>query len=445
MSAFGRMHKATALVPLAVLSAAWTASMAGSGIGSAVAGDEGSGALPDGTTIPAQAIEAPASVSVPGVVAPSVPRGQAAQIVDTASASGIPSAALAAYQRAEAVINAADTSCELPWQLIAAIGRVESDHGRFGGNVLSDDGVAEPGIYGIALNGRNNTQRITDTDAGQYDSDEKYDRAVGPMQFIPSTWTVVGVDGDNDGKRNPQDIDDAALATAVYLCSGDDDLSAEKGQRASVYRYNHSNDYVDLVLSIMQAYMDGEFTSVPTRTTSAGVFVPDPTGPTGPAQGQGPRRQGRPAGQPGRRGRHRHPDEEAHQAAHQDRDAHPAADAAAHPEPDEDADHQVAGPGPRAPDVADPAVDQRPAAGPDADLRPGRGPVHHPGRDRQPAHRHQRARELRERPARSLTRQASSRASRWRACRSVVPAGLRRHPPLPGSSMASQKAAQSGR
>ena len=174
--------------------------------------------------------------------------------------SGIPSAALAAYQRAEAVINAADTSCELPWQLIAAIGRVESDHGRFGGNVLDDDGVAQPGIYGIALDGRNNTQRITDTDAGQYDSDAKYDRAVGPMQFIPSTWSVVGVDGDNDGKRNPQDIDDAALATAVYLCSGDDDLSAEQGQRASVYRYNHSNDYVDLVLSIMQAYMDGEFT-----------------------------------------------------------------------------------------------------------------------------------------------------------------------------------------
>ena len=142
MSAFGRMHKATALVPLAVLSAAWTASMAGAGLGSAVAGDEGSGALPDGTTVPTQAIEAPASVSVPGVVAPGVPRGRAAQIVDAASTSGIPSAALAAYQRAEAVINAADTSCDLRWQLIAAIGRVESDHGRFGGNVLGDDGVA---------------------------------------------------------------------------------------------------------------------------------------------------------------------------------------------------------------------------------------------------------------------------------------------------------------
>ena len=247
-----------------------------------------SGSLPDGTAVPTQAIEAPASVSVPGVVAPSVPRGQAARVIGTASASGIPSAALAAYQRAESVINAADRSCELPWQLIAAIGRVESDHGRFGGNVLGDDGVAQPGIYGIALNGRNNTQRITDTDAGQYDSDDTYDRAVGPMQFIPSTWSVVGVDGDNDGRRDPQDIDDAALATAVYLCSGDDDLSGEAGQRASVYRYNHSNDYVDLVLSVMQAYMDGDFLSVPTRTTAAGVFAPAPTRPSAPARGKGP-------------------------------------------------------------------------------------------------------------------------------------------------------------
>ena len=107
------------------------------------------------------------------------------------------------------------------------------------------------------------------------------------MQFIPSTWSVVGVDGDNDGARNPQDIDDAALATAVYLCSGDDDLSAEQGQRASVYRYNHSNDYVDLVLSIMQAYMDGDFTAVPTATTSS-ASSPPPR-PVRPGVDQGPR------------------------------------------------------------------------------------------------------------------------------------------------------------
>ena len=285
MSAFGRMHKATAILPLAVLSIAWTASLAGVGAGTALASDANA-TLPDGTSLPTEAIEAPASVSQPGVVAPGVPAGQAGQAVTTASTSGIPSAALAAYQRAEAVINSADKGCHLPWQLIAAIGRVESDHGRYAGNVLNDEGLAQPGIYGIALNGKKNTQLIADTDAGQYDNDTTYDRAVGPMQFIPSTWSVVGVDGDSDGKRNPQDIDDAALATAVYLCSGDDDLSAEQGQRASVFRYNHSNEYVDLVLSIMQAYMDGDFTSVPTRTSAAGVFLPDPTRPSN-APGKG--------------------------------------------------------------------------------------------------------------------------------------------------------------
>jgi hypothetical protein len=105
------------------------------------------------------------------------------------------------------------------------------------------------------------------------------------MQFIPSTWSVVGVDADGDAQRNPQDINDAALATAVYLCSGDDDLSSEKGQRASVYRYNHSNDYVDLVLSIMQAYMDGDFSAVPTSTLTSGLILPDLSG-SGAGQGE---------------------------------------------------------------------------------------------------------------------------------------------------------------
>ncbi|MDN5895741.1 MAG: lytic murein transglycosylase [Nocardioides sp.] len=103
----------------------------------------------------------------------------------------------------------------------------------------------------------------------------KFDRAVGPMQFIPSTWSVVGVDADSDGKRNPQDIDDAALAAAVYLCSGDDNLSTPAGQKAAIYRYNHSNSYVDLVRSITEAYTNGNFTSVPNNTTSAVTFTPD--------------------------------------------------------------------------------------------------------------------------------------------------------------------------
>jgi membrane-bound lytic murein transglycosylase B len=281
-------QRATALVPLALLSAGWTASLASPTTASASGAD---GRLPDGTEIPREAVEAPASVTQPGVIAPGVPKGSADAVVSGASANGIPAAALSAYQRAAQVIQGADQSCRLDWTLIAAIGRVESDHGRYGNNTLSDSGVSRPGIYGIPLDGRSGTTQIDDTDAGELDDDPVFDRAVGPMQFIPSTWSVVGVDGDGDGVRNPQDIDDAALATAVYLCSGDEDLSTTSGQRAAVYRYNHSQRYVDLVLAIMRAYADGDFSSVPNGSASPATF--SPKGGDAPAQGpRGPRGNG---------------------------------------------------------------------------------------------------------------------------------------------------------
>ena len=209
---------------------------------------------------------------VNGVIAPAVPEGSADSVVSGASSNGIPAPALAAYQRGAQIIDAADKSCNIPWELIAAIGRVESDHGRYGGNKLTESGVSKPGIYGIALNGKNGTQAINDTDGGELDNDKVYDRAVGPMQFIPSTWQVVKVDADGDSKRNPQDIDDAALATAVYLCSGKDNLSQRKGQEAAVFRYNHSQDYVNLVLRIMEAYSSGDYSAVPSGAQGGTSF-----------------------------------------------------------------------------------------------------------------------------------------------------------------------------
>lgn len=271
----GKLQRAATIIPLALLSAAWTAGVAGiGGPASPVAASEGPGQVTDGTSVPTDSIEDPASLSDPASVDGS--DGNTAGIVSASSTNAIPAAALAAYQRAETVINSADPSCNITWQLIAAIGRVESDHGRYGGNVLNDDGVATPGIYGPELNGKNGTKAISDTDAGVYDNDTEFDRAVGPMQFIPSTWQVVGVDADDDAARNPQDIDDAALAAAVYLCSGDGDLSTVVGQRAAVYRYNNSQAYVDLVLRIMNAYLEGDYTSAPNNTTAAGYIVPDP-------------------------------------------------------------------------------------------------------------------------------------------------------------------------
>lgn len=294
----GRTQKAMALVPLALLSTAWTANLAGvSGTATASASEERT-VLPDGTTVPSEALDDPASLTVPGLggLGLGLSEESGDKIVQSASTNGIPAAALSAYQRAATVINKADKGCQIPWELVAAIGRIESDHGRYGNNTLGKDGLSTPGIYGVALNGKQDTQAIADTDAGRYDRDAKWDRAVGPMQFIPQTWSVVGVDADGDGKRDPQDIDDAALAAAVYLCSGNDDLSTTAGQRASVFRYNHSQRYVDLVLQVMRAYQDGNFTAVPNRTTSAATFTPDYTYPDspdlGPTLGKNDRNQG---------------------------------------------------------------------------------------------------------------------------------------------------------
>jgi hypothetical protein len=269
----GRKSKAASLVPLALLSAAWTASIAGADSIASAAKNDGSN-LPDGSAVPSEAIKAPASVPIPGQIAPAVPDGAADATVAGASTSGIPSAALSAYQRAAQIIDAADTSCNVPWELIAAIGRVESNHGQYGGNTLNSDGVSVPGVFGPTLDGKNGTQAIMDTDGGQLDGDPVYDRAVGPMQFIPSTWSSVKVDADGDGQRNPQDIDDASLASAVYLCSGTDDLSTRAGQQAAVFRYNHSQAYVDLVLRIMEAYSQGDYTAIPSGTYGGTVFSP---------------------------------------------------------------------------------------------------------------------------------------------------------------------------
>lgn len=283
-------RRAVTLVPLAIASAAITAQVAV--MGGPVLAPLASPAQPAGTvfdpirpTVPQAAIEAPASLSA-AAPSGSLSAAEARKAASDATASSIPSAALAAYQRADVVINDADAVCGLPWELVAAIGRVESNHGSYGGSSLDANGVATPGIYGIALDGTRGTQAIADTDAGRYDRDTTWDRAVGPMQFIPSTWSQVGVDGDGDGRRDPQDIDDAALASAVYLCAGDDDLSSDAGRRAAVFRYNHSTAYVDLVLSIMDAYMAGDWSA--SGTTAASTTIDDPTAPVVEAGEQKP-------------------------------------------------------------------------------------------------------------------------------------------------------------
>ena len=260
-------RRVVAHVDLVVLSFVWTAHLMSP---YAFTSANGQGATPSSRiSVPAAAPQAPASYSQPAVVGAGVPQRRVAQVASAASARGIPSAALAAYHRAETVINAADETCNIDWQLLGAVGYVESNHGRFGGSTLGADGVSRPAIYGIPLDGTNDTQAIEDTDAGQYDRDKIWDRAVGPMQFVPATWSTVGVDADGDGQRDPQNINDAALAAAVYLCSGPDDLGSEAGRHGAVLRYNRSPSYADQVLRTRAAYLRGDYAAVPDQIVPA--------------------------------------------------------------------------------------------------------------------------------------------------------------------------------
>ena len=171
----------------------------------------------------------------------------------------VPAAAMRAYKAATRSINADQPGCSLRWTLLAGIGRVESDHGRYGGSTLGNDGLPRPAIVGVALNGIGPVAAIHDTDGGAFDGDTVWDRAVGPMQFIPSTWTGAGRDGDRDGRKSPNDIDDAALAAAGYLCHGGRDLTKVSDRRAGIFSYNPSDYYVDLVSAFARGYETGSF------------------------------------------------------------------------------------------------------------------------------------------------------------------------------------------
>ncbi len=232
--------------------------------------------VPPGVHLPGtRAVRSPASVSPPDTF----PAGLGLQ--------SIPEPALAAYQRAAVVIDAADHTCRLDWTLLAGIGQVESDHGQVGGSHLDGNGVARPAVVGVRLDGRHGTSVVHDTDAGRLDGDRRFDRAVGPMQFLPATWAAVAVDGDGNGTRNVEDIDDAALGSAVYLCAGGGDLSTPSGARAALMRYNHSAAYVARVMAVAKSLRTADlFTTVDTTTTTT-PMVPDPPAhqtPSGPSK-----------------------------------------------------------------------------------------------------------------------------------------------------------------
>jgi len=176
------------------------------------------------------------------------------KVITALDTSGIPVVAAQAYRRAAA----SEASCHLPWQVLAAIGRVESDNGRFGGARLRADGDGTRPILGIPLDGRHGVALVRDTDNGRLDGDRNFDRAVGPMQFVPSTWAMYKADGNGDGKADPGNIFDAARAAADYLCDGGADLSKPAEEAAALSRYNNADEYVRVVLGLAAKYQHRE-------------------------------------------------------------------------------------------------------------------------------------------------------------------------------------------
>ena len=98
------------------------------------------------------------------------------------------------------------------WYVLAAVGKVESNHG----------------------------ESMGPSSAG----------AMGPMQFLPSTWETAGVDGNGDGEANIMDPRDAIPAAAGYLESG----GAPKDWYRALFTYNHADWYVVKVLGVAEGY-----------------------------------------------------------------------------------------------------------------------------------------------------------------------------------------------
>jgi membrane-bound lytic murein transglycosylase B len=166
----------------------------------------------------------------------------------------IPAVALQAYAYAQVETARTHPRCKLSWTLLAGIGKIESNHGRYGGASLLADGTSRPQIIGVPLNGSPGLMTIADTDGGRLDGDRAHDRAVGPMQFIPSTWARSGADANRDGREDPFNINDAALAAAGYLCSDGRDLTTSQGWTDAVLSYNHTAEYVRSVYGNADGY-----------------------------------------------------------------------------------------------------------------------------------------------------------------------------------------------
>lgn len=189
----------------------------------------------------------------PTAVAPATTGPPPPPEVQAPGAVHIPAVALAAYRNADAEMTQSQPDCGVTWNLLAGIGYVESTH-AFGG-AADERGNAVSPIFGPSLDGSLPGNEIIV--AGSFGGGTTYARALGPMQFLPTTWLLHGADGDGDGQADPHNLFDATLGAARYLCSDGARLRDQSQLTAAVLRYNHSMAYAANVLGWAQAYATG--------------------------------------------------------------------------------------------------------------------------------------------------------------------------------------------
>ncbi|MFE2533707.1 C40 family peptidase [Streptomyces sp. NPDC059371] len=199
---------------------------------------------------------APVSNAISAYVALRTGLRDAGAITEGGSAADIPARMLTAYKRAVQQVGQYRPTCRgMRWPVLAGIAKVESNHAI--GHSIAANGDIRPRIYGVLLNGSGaggNTTVVADSDGGRWDGAADGERAVGPFQFLPSTWASTGEDANSDGRADPHNADDAALGAAVYLCGSGRDLAKRSQLRTAVLQYNRSGAYVANVLDWIDHY-----------------------------------------------------------------------------------------------------------------------------------------------------------------------------------------------
>ena len=187
------------------------------------------------------------------------------------SGTRIPEIPYEAYRSAAAAAPSVEAGCAVEWEVVAGIGRIESKHGRSGGRrEVANDGDVTPPIRGLPLNGDGGRLAIPDTDGGELDGDAAWDRAMGPLQFIPTTWRQLGRDGNGDGVADPDNLYDAALTAVAHLCLREPGDYGQRAQlRSALVDYNASGEYADEVLDWIDRYRETPVDELILRVSSA--------------------------------------------------------------------------------------------------------------------------------------------------------------------------------